>query len=560
MTGIVTRWAEDRSSLGQCLASRRNVLMIDAEQRLIRQRSSTLMLLSVACVLCLSGCWGKPTPQSGGESSAKNAGQPVREAVSRTREIVKDWPTPQVALVLTGEQQGYMEPCGCSETQSGGISRRADLFRQLRDEKNWNVVGLDLGDTMKRSRQQDRIKFGVLHEALTDMGYRAMTLGPADLKLQVDFLYSTAANIPTESDAGGLPFVSANVVFYDSPDLGAPLRSQILDVNGCKIGVTGFLGEGYLNRIFPEGSNAANDLLRVDPAVEALKPVVEDLKQAGCDLLVLLAQAPRGEVETVVKAFPEFQVCLAGGGPEDPTGVPTKIGSTLVVEAGRKGKYAGVLAYYPDAENEKFRFELIDLDKARFQRTDAMEAHMAYYQELLRDQMIVENERAVPHPSGNEFVGSQKCGECHTKAFAQWKKTKHAHATETLVSGDPQYKETEWINRIHDPECLACHAVGWAPQDVYRYESGFLSLEKTPHLTGQGCENCHGPGSHHTQLELTFRETRQTTPEISASRNAMKVELARAERDVCRKCHDFENSPKFDFVKYWEKVVHRGKD
>ncbi len=109
------------------------------------------------------------------------------------------------------------------------------------------------------------------------------------------------------------------------------------------------------------------------------------------------------------------------------------------------------------------------------------------------------------------------------------------------MNGGGHYPEAEWINRVHDPECLACHTVGWNPQEVFRYHSGFISLEKTPQLTGQGCENCHGPGSNHTQLELTFRENRQNTPEIQTARNTMKVDLVRAEKEVCRKCHDAEN-------------------
>ncbi|MCA8982171.1 MAG: hypothetical protein KDA76_00295 [Planctomycetaceae bacterium] len=478
--------------------------------------------------------------------------------MSRSREIVAGWPVPKVALLLTGEQQGYLEPCGCSETQSGGISRRADLFRQLREDKQWPVVGLDLGDTMKRSRQQDKIKFGVLLSALADMGYQGMTLGPSDLKLEVDYLFST---IPNSVDPSvPVPFLSANVVFYETPDIGTPARYRVIEVNGLKIGVTGILGARHANDIFPQGDNTANALLRIDDPVASLKPVVQELRSAGCDLLLLLSQAPRPETESILKSVPEFDLCLTGGGPEDPSGLTANIGKTLVLEAGRKGKYAGVLAYYPDDPTMKFRYELIDLDKARFQRTPAMEQHMQFYQDMLREQQIIQSEPAVPHASGLTFTGSEQCGVCHTKAFAQWKASRHSHATETLVKGHEKYTETEWINRVHDPECVSCHATGWNSQDAFRYESGFVSLENTPGLTGQGCENCHGPGSRHAELEQVFRETRENNAELQASRASMKLDLARAEREVCRKCHDFENSPKFDFAKYWAKIVHRGKD
>lgn len=522
------------------------------------RRSS--LLLAAGCLCLLTGCWmfGNDSGSNGTTSTEDAETETGLGGKNDSDAIVDGWPEPQVALVLTGEQHGYLEPCGCSETQSGGISRRADLFRQLREDKGWNVVGLDLGDTMKRARQQDKIKFGVLHTALGDMGYEAMTLGPSDLKLEVDYLFSTMPNSKDPGDA--VPFVSANVLFYGSADMDTPARFRVLEHNGVKIGVTGILGKKYEGKIFPSGDNAASELLTVTDPVEALTPVLDELKKQECDLLVLLSQAPQGETKSVLEALPDFDVCLTGGGPEDPSGVAKHVGNTLLIEAGRKGKYAAVLGYYPDDAKMPYRFELIDLDKDRFKRTQAMEDHMAFYQEMLKAQNVIESEPAVPHPSGHKFVGADQCGECHTKAFAHWKTTKHSHATETLVHGDPNYQETDWINRINDPECITCHATGWNPQEVFRYESGFTSLEATPHLTGQSCENCHGPGSHHTELEKQFQQDKQNTPEVQAARLEMKLDLATAEKEVCRKCHDFENSPKFDFAKYWAKVVHRGKD
>ncbi|MEZ6047889.1 MAG: hypothetical protein R3C11_20405 [Planctomycetaceae bacterium] len=53
--------------------------------------------------------------------------------------ILEGWEKPAVAFVLSGEQNGYLEPCGCSETQSGGMARRADLFAQIK-AKEWPLT------------------------------------------------------------------------------------------------------------------------------------------------------------------------------------------------------------------------------------------------------------------------------------------------------------------------------------------------------------------------------------------------------------------------------------
>ena len=64
--------------------------------------------------------------------------------------LFDDWPKPSLALVLTGSQDGYMEPCGCSgeEHKKGGLSRR-DRFVQSLVEKQWPVVAMDVGSVVK---------------------------------------------------------------------------------------------------------------------------------------------------------------------------------------------------------------------------------------------------------------------------------------------------------------------------------------------------------------------------------------------------------------------------
>lgn len=518
--------------------------------------SSLLSLMFALCLLVLPGC--NPGSQDDSPEDKQEQESTQKPAPVISKKLVEGWAKPKLAIVFTGEQHGYLEPCGCSETQSGGISRRADLFKQLREDKGWAVTGLELGGTLKRSRMQDQLKFGVLYNALVDMGYQAMGLGPSDLKLQVDYLFSLVSN--SADPKTPLPLVSANVVFYDTPDIGTPARFRIIEIDGVKIGVTSVLGKQYSSQIFPEGNNSANELLKIEDPVSSLKPAVAELKKANCELLILLSHSPREETMSILKAIPDFDLCLTAGGPENPSGVPEMAGKTLVLETGRKGKYAGVLGYYPDNAKERFQFELVDLDKHRFSRVQAMEDHMSFYQDLLREQGIVESEPSVPHSSGNQFIGSEKCSVCHIKAFAQFKTTKHYHATRTLNHGAENYTETEWISRMHDPECLCCHVVGWNPQEVFRYDSGYLSMEKTPHLVGQGCENCHGPGSHHVKMENTFKQTGKSTDEIVQARSSMKIEITTAEKQVCQKCHDSENSPQFDFAKYWAKVMHRGKD
>ncbi|MFP6768775.1 MAG: cytochrome c family protein, partial [Planctomycetaceae bacterium] len=152
---------------------------------------------------------------------------------------------------------------------------------------------------------------------------------------------------------------------------------------------------------------------------------------------------------------------------------------------------------------------------------------------------------------GREFVGAERCRECHTKPMAQWKQTGHARAFESLARGRTG-QEHNWIPRTFDPECLSCHVTGWHPQDVLPYKSGYVDRGSSAHLLGNQCENCHGAGSRHVALVEADR--------IEESLPDVRVTLEKARRITCIGCHDLDNSPKFDFDSYWPQVAHPGRD
>lgn len=468
--------------------------------------------------------------------------------------LLEGWDRPAAALLLSGEQFGYLEPCGCSLTQSGGLARRARLEAMLR-EKSWPIVGLDAGGTLKRSRKQDNLKFEAILSGLKQLNYAAVAAGTSELRLQPDYLlgqFSEGEGVPL----GGM-LVAANVVFFESPDLGVPKPWKIVTAGDVKIGVTAVLGEKAAAEVAPAGVQTN---ITVTPAAEALAKVLPLLQAETPQFLVLLSHGTKDEAKALAQAFPDFQIVLTTGGAEEPPDKPARIGDTLLLEVGHKGKHVGVLGYYPDA-SEKFRWEVVNLDKDRFENDSRMDELMRNYQQQLRDLQVAEsNEIAARHPTGRTFIGAEKCGECHKNAFKTWSATKHAQAFHSLERGR-KGQEQNWVSRVYDPECLACHVTGWDPQEVLRYDSGYFNAETTRHLQGQQCENCHGPGSHHAEQEWRLKDGK-LPPDAAAiaARKDAKLFVATAEKDVCIKCHDADNSPAFNFKEFWEKVKHPFKD
>jgi hypothetical protein len=480
--------------------------------------------------------------------------QPAVESPASTKKslatppLFAGWKEPKLVLFVTGQQQGYIEPCGCTglANQKGGLARRQTFLNELREKRGWDVVPVDVGSQSKRFGKQSEIKFQRTADALRAMGYQAVALGADDLRLTAGEL--TAGTNPNNDPS---IFLSANVAV-----LAREFQPtfKIVKAGGKKIGITAVLGDSYEQKL-------AGDELIHEPAGPALERVCEELKKEKCDLYVLLSHASLEESRQLAAANPMFDLVVTSGGVGEPTLELEKLsgGKTQMVQVGTKGMYAGVVGLFDD-EKKPLRYERVPLTDD-WNDSPAMLQLLAEYQQQLQQIGFADlGLRPQPHPSGLKFVGSEKCGECHTKAFAVWEKTTHAHATDSLV--EPP-NERGHIARHYDPECLSCHVTGWEPQKFFPFETGYLSRETTPRMQHNGCENCHGPGSAHVAAESGDENVAMA--EVLSRRDAMKLPLAGgvAERK-CMECHDLDNSPDFHvkgaFDKYWKEVEHKGKD
>lgn len=505
--------------------------------------------LSIALLLC-TGCNSKPSTQAAsGETSSTAATDeqasgydthtPI-DPVAVNGPIFEGWPEPQGALVISGEMLGYLEPCGCAglENQKGGLSRRNSLLKQLEDE-GWPLAKIDLGGQIRRYGTQAGIKFDSALQGLNIMDYGAVGFGATDLQLPAERLLG--AVIDEEN-----PFVAANVGFSPENDLFAGIDFappfRVVECGPKKIGVTAVVGESNQQK-----TNNAD--LEFTPAAEALQTVLPELKNQGCDQIVVLSYATPEESEELARAFPEQidWIVTAGGADEPPADSQAIEGSQArLIEVGHKGMYLAVLGFYDDEETP-IRFQRVPLD-SRFPDSEPMHQLMVDYQNNLE---LAGFAGLGLHPVANhngQFAGAESCKECHKKQYSIWRGTGHARATESLI-------EIANPSRIYDPECVSCHVTGWNPQNYYPYETGYESLQATPHLVGNGCENCHGPAADHVDAETNKERSELERRQLRA---ALKLTKVQAFENVCMNCHDKDNSPDFDPETYWPKVDHGG--
>ncbi|QDS96259.1 Perchlorate reductase subunit gamma precursor [Roseimaritima multifibrata] len=459
----------------------------------------------------------------------------------------KEWSDPAVVLVVSGQQHGYIEPCGCTglENQKGGMARRYAFMDALR-EKGWSIVPVDGGNQVRRFGRQAEIKFQATVTGLKEMGYEAVGFGPDDIRLGVGELLSVAAS---DADNPAM-FVSANVTLLD-PELMPSVKR--IEKGGRTILVSSVLDPDSLD-------TDSGDEITVAPVGEALQKLKTDLAEENDAFRVLLYF---GKEESASKAIQEFapdtfDLMVVAGGFGEPGYKPDTIegSKTKMIVTGDKGMYSGLIGLFDDGSMRYSRVALTD----EFKDPPEMMQLMASYQEQLKALGLEGlGLRPVPHPKGDQFIGSKACGECHTTAYDIWEGSPHFDATESIVHPPNDRGD---IARHFDPECLSCHVTGWNPQEYYPYLSGYEDLEKSVALHGNGCENCHGPGAAHAAAEREGSGV--AADQLASLREGMQLPLERA-KQKCMECHDLDNSPDFhqeDAFEdiYWPEIEHYGMD
>jgi len=470
--------------------------------------------------------------------------------------IFKDWPNPQAVLVFSGQQRGYLEPCGCSpEFQKGGLARRFGFIKSL-EKRNWPVLSADLGgildDYMQQSQgkfmagpEQLQAKLETALEAMHKMRYAALNVGPEDLNTHQGFvgLMGLLLNL----DNPPLPrAINANLgAEKDFRDLGLIAPYQIREIGGVKVALIGMAGTKNKDRM--------NDpSLKEWQAPEiALAATLKELKRKA-DLLVLMLYGDLDEARQLAAKFNDLDVIIHASDSEEPSDMAEihEKNKTMLVTIGSKGKYTGTIGIFKS--RPRLRFELVPLDDRFEEDKDLRELLDNKYIERLASLNLVETAPKVVCSKDNPdlgFVGSAKCGECHTSVYKFWLTTRHSHALDTLVNGfvDPKHGKKIAPGKQVNPECVSCHTTG------FFNVSGYDGTAKTKHLGGNGCENCHGPGSEHARI-MSMHDPSKVDQQ--RAKKMMHLELQTKERNVCIKCHDIENSPKFKIDKYWEEVDH----
>lgn len=130
------------------------------------------------------------------------------------------------------------------------------------------------------------------------------------------------------------------------------------------------------------------------------------------------------------------------------------------------------------------------------------------------------------------FDASQRqttCGNCHIGQQAEWKRTAHAVAFETLENTPG-----------NQPFCFSCHTVT-ERGNALTAPSGWDVIQDVAYQDVQ-CESCHGPGVNHVE-----------NPDNADNVPLASIKVSLDGENNCGECHQGEHHP---FVNEWATSKH----
>lgn len=522
-------------------------------------------LLALLACLALSAC-PKQDPGTEGRTDAGNTGQAPSAPAARTEVPVEPIPLPEpdpatdyATFAVIGNYHGFQKPCACTPEQLGGLARLGTVMQQLDNLPEFTVSTaaqgaepsmpdnaeltlpedlepqplwlIDLGNFAWSPLHYPGLRASTHLQILSALGARAAVPGATELGLDLDDAVSGLAHSP-------VPLVSCNLTTEAS---GLEIHSSIqLAENWYLIGISSdYDSQGMQARqdwwhlsdarsaaldelarlphtahILIAGSNLDHELatqLLADPRVECCIGVAENFQRSNRSEPALfrdpLPKSPELDLYSLDAAnntpVEDWRIELSEDYPDDLRVMDLiKLESQLVRERLRERRAARVAAA---GGGEQIEFGM-------------------------SNKFLPESERKFSFDDPPYYIGGEQCLHCHREAASTWRGTRHAGATNVLQ----QEGQAESL------DCLSCHSTGLL--DI----GGYDPLEPDPQMAGVGCENCHGPGSHHVEA-------------IKYPDDVPNGAGSYISRDViggCVRCHDPYNSPHFEYGKYWEQIRH----
>lgn len=225
-----------------------------------------------------------------------------------------------VTAFVTSDIHGNLIPYtpSGSKVAIGSVARMAKIVNDFRD-KFGEVALLDCGDSPYNTNIANLFEGLSTVTVMNVMGYNATAMGNHDF----DYAFSI---LERNASVANYEFLSNNTVLKNgkTPDFMKPYI--ILDIQGVKLGVTGFTDD--TSKLYTHWSNTADiDFL---PDIETAKKTVAEL-EPQTDVIIALSHLHSKNAEAAqIKG-----IDITVGGGNDLAGPPTLFGDSYMINPGK---------------------------------------------------------------------------------------------------------------------------------------------------------------------------------------------------------------------------------
>jgi len=404
-------------------------------------------------------------------------------------------------LVYSGNIDGELEPCGCTqEGDLGGLRRAATLVDHLRAEQP-GLFLISGGGLMSGFAANGRLTNEFIIKGASMLNYDAVAVQWADLSYGADL----PARYPlawTVSNWRGQGFAKARRISRGGEELA-------------------FFA--WLDPATAPDRSMQGDHAQVDDDPAALGAALAAVRREGA-LTVLATTLTLDDAERRLP-LKDVDVLLIRAKYEM-YGEPQLRGSTLVLQPGSRGMRLGRIDIERAADGRivDWHHEVIGLPPSVPDSPRLATWYRDYTAKIKESYAQMVALRKAQDHGETPYAGESACKSCHASAYDKWNQSRHAAAFPSL----------EDVNKSFDPNCIQCHSVG------FKQPGGFVGLELTPQLSGVQCESCHGAARAHV-----------------ASAGAKRTPNAgMAGPQMCAQCHTQPHSPSFHFETYWPRIAH----
>ena len=340
-------------------------------------------------------------------------------------------------LLLAGDSQGSLSPCGCTKPMTGGLKRLATAIKAYRPLEGGSLFingALTAGDS-----RQEILKAQTLAEAL-------LQLHPDAIRL-------------SESDEHNL-------------QAAASLRS--------------FLSDRILE---PDHALDANRIRVLSDRADLGSQIREAMSQ-GLQI-AMLVDGGKEEARTLARKYPEvglIQYRLDGRAEW------SREGSTLLATPGSKLRDLLVIQVEEGVLSDP---RVVPLDEHVADDASTAAIYRSYLSRLDRENLIAQADRS----GNEKFAGSARCVSCHPSAGKVWAHSRHAGALKSLeLEGhgkDPEcvpchvvgldrtygFRDRNKTPNLSNVGCESCHGAGMTHVVKPRI--------RLPKVSEKRCVTCH---------------------------------------------------------------------